>query len=248
VLFSLAELRQIEQDRIAAEDAERQAAVEAEREAAAEAERRTRREADEARRIAEERERETAEREAAERRREALRIEEAERQARIQADARIAEIRLAREMELLRIEAENKRPLGLKIIAAALIAIAVVLGLVLHHKSEEADRKAAELAATRAEITTIQSELAGLVADKEKAYEARLDARTRAEKEAAAARLAEIEAEIAARNAALERIEGARRPPRRPPRDTATTTERPVRDSILPKGCTPDQPLCGLDD
>lgn len=246
LLFSLAELRQIEQDRIASEEAERQAAAEAERRAAAEAERAARQAAEQRRQRAEQAERERAEREAAERRAEALRLEEAERTARIEAEAQLAEIRLAREMEVRRIEAASKRPVGLKLLAASLVAIAVVLGLVLYFKALENRRKAEELAETRAQIADIQERIDGLIADKDRAYAAMLDAKTRADEEAAARELARIKAEIKERNAALERIRDARRPPRRPPRDTATARP-PDRTRIIRKDCDPNEPLGCLD-
>jgi len=248
VLFSLAELRQIEQERIEAEEADRAAAIEAEKRAQLEAERLEQiRIADAARREAE-REREAAEQAEAERRQEALRIEQAERQARIAADAEIAQKRLAEEMQLRRIEAENRRPVGLKLLAAALVAIALALGVVVYQKAQEAERRAGELAETRAEIGEIQTRLQGLVADKQRAYEAKLAAKTEDDEKAAAEKIAAIDREIAERNAALERLEN-RRTGRRTTRTTSTSsgtsgTSGTSGDVIKLPDC--DGPLCGL--
>lgn len=249
LLFSLSELRQIESDRVAAEEAERQAAVEAERQAAIDAERAARETAERQQALAEQRERERVEREAADRRAEALRLEQAEREARIAADAQIAQIRLDKEMELRRIEAERKRPVGLKLLSAVLVALALVLGLVVYDKAKEADRKAAEVERTRAEIAAIQERVDALIADKQQALDRLVAARTKADEEAAAAELAAIDAEIKEGNDALTRIEGGRRPPRRPPRGdsaTARPVDRPA--SIIPKDCDPNAPLGCLDD
>src|SRR5499426_2949939 len=97
VLFSLKELRRLEDERVKAEADARRAQAEAERRAKAEAEQRARDEASRRAREEEERRRRVeSEREARERENR-LRLEEAERRARVEGELRLREVQLLEE-------------------------------------------------------------------------------------------------------------------------------------------------------
>jgi colicin import membrane protein len=199
VLFSLKELRNIEDDRVREEDAQKQARLEAERQAKLEAERQTReaeaakiREAEE--KVArEKREREHHEREGQ------LRLQEAETRAQIEARERL---------ERARIEAEahakiHSKPFPTAKVVGGVIALLVMFGIgatmLVQNKNEEAARQrleaaekfkaeraaieqknAAEKAALMADITRLTGDLANATDDaKRKAISDQLNAARR---------------------------------------------------------------------
>ena len=137
LLFSLKELHKLEEDRQREEEDARVAAIEAERRAKEDAERAVR-EAEEARiraqKDAERRAREEKERKEMEDR---VRLEESERRARIEAQARIEENRLAAEAEAIR-----TKPIPWKLIgavAAALVTMSVII-LIVVNRSQAASK------------------------------------------------------------------------------------------------------------
>src|SRR5688500_5063891 len=174
VLFSLRELRQIEDQRVQEEvDAAKKA--EEERIRAQEEASRRKREAEEAaRRAAEDEERrrvETAERS---RREEELRLEEAERRARVEANARLEEQRLKMEMHVKATEAANKKPKVLIAVAAVLVLAVAGLGIFLYKRGEEADRQKrefeAQLALMDKQIGDKQQEIDRLINEKDRLH------------------------------------------------------------------------------
>ena len=151
MLFSLRELRAIEEQRVADERAA-VARAEAERAAAIEAAARRAREEEEARiraahaeRLAIERAREAAEREAR------LRVEAAEAAERARQHAALEHERVHQELELRRAEVARQRPTWMVVVTG--IALAAAIGLVLfavqRTRASEADR------ATKAEAVAI---------------------------------------------------------------------------------------------
>ena len=152
VLFSLRELRQIEESRVQEEEHAVRTAEQARIAAAQEAERQ-RREAEEAKVRAEREEilrietaRENAEREAR------LRVEQAEAMERQRVQAALEQQRLQHEMELRRAEVAKKRPtwmvaatIGALVLTAVLAIVAVqrIRAADVANANAEADRKAA---------------------------------------------------------------------------------------------------------
>jgi hypothetical protein len=172
VLFSLSELRRLEEDRVRQEEADQQARAEAERRARAEAEQQAR-DAEDARRRASE---EFAMRERLERERmgreEGLRLQEAERRARIEAESRLQEQRMHLEMTM-RAAANKAPPVKLILSAAgALVLVVAGLGYYMYQRHEQetaaliAEKRRAEEATRKAEQEKI--ELAHTLDDLEK--------------------------------------------------------------------------------
>jgi hypothetical protein len=163
VLFSLRELRTIEEDRIRGEEEAERQRIEAERRAREEEERR-RREAEEAK-VRAEQDRVRREQDERERlvREERMRLQEAERHAQIEAAARLEQTRIEAEARA-RMDAK-KFPIGAVVGGVVgLVALAgIVMGILVHNHNEElrqqqvqlqakadADRKALETAAADA--------------------------------------------------------------------------------------------------
>jgi colicin import membrane protein len=150
VLFSLRELRQIEENRVQEEENAIRTAEEQRVRAQQEAERR-RREEEETRVRAErdaqlelERARENAEREAR------MRVEAAEAAERQRQQALLEQQRLQQEMELRRAEVAKKRPTWmLAVTFLALVGVVVAIVLVVKFQSSEQDSKEKELVAQR---------------------------------------------------------------------------------------------------
>jgi cell division protein FtsL len=147
VLFSLRELRQIEEKRVEEEDAAARSAEEARVRAKMEEERRKREEEEAKVRAVEDAER--AVRDAQERkvREEQLRLQESEARARVEAQAQLDAQRLAHEMELRRHEISKKRPVGLMVAAGVLVLAIVGLGVFLYQKNKESNEKDDQIAA-----------------------------------------------------------------------------------------------------
>ena len=150
VLFSLRELRQIEDDRVKQEDAEAKARDEAARQARADAERRAREDAERMVREASDAERrvkESAERQVRE---DQLRLEEAERRARIEAQTRLEEHRLKVEIEAQTIHGAKKKHRTIIITATVMGLIVLGLGAFIYMKKKESDERAERAAAATA--------------------------------------------------------------------------------------------------
>jgi len=146
VLFSLKELRRLEDERVRAEADARRAQAEAERRAKLEAEQRARDE--EARRAREEEEqRRRAEREREEREREdRLRLEEAERRARVEGELKLRERQVLEEQRQRHAHGRRSgRSAGMAAAAAAALLVAVGGGLAAWASQQhQAEMKALE--------------------------------------------------------------------------------------------------------
>jgi colicin import membrane protein len=244
VLFSLNELRSIEEERQQeAIDSKRRAEEERIR-SQAEAERRTREEADAQRRAAEDAER--AIRENAERisRDDRFRLEEAERRARVEAQAQLEQQRLSQEMQIRAMEAQKKRPTGLIAVAGILVFACIGLAIFLYQRNEENARKDQEMAAIRAdvdqktqELDRLMAEQSNLIDDLQKAKDA--DAAQRA-KDALAAKQAEIKAKREALNEL--KSQGSTD---RSSRKGGGGGDKPKDEAVKIK-CDPNDPLCGM--
>ena len=171
VLFSLRELKQIEEKRVQEEEHAVRSAEEERQLAAQESERR-RRETEESRvRQLQEQERAAAEAEAARIREDALRLSEAETRARIEAQAALDAQRLQQEMELRRHEVSKKRPTWLIAVAGVLVVgvAALIFVSIKHSKQADLDRKhnqelAAQLDQERKEKAALDEQLKGMSA------------------------------------------------------------------------------------
>jgi len=146
VLFSLKELRRIEDDRLKKEQDETQARLEAER-AAREAQERATREAEEQRRRDEEdRVRRIEEEREAKIREEQLRLQETERRARIEVEGRLQEERMRLEMQA---RVQSRSPIKAVIgVAGVLVLVAGILGYKMYAQHQQ---ELATLAAQRDE-------------------------------------------------------------------------------------------------
>jgi hypothetical protein len=149
VLFSLRELRRIEDDRVKKEQEAARAKAEAERQAREEAERLTR-EAEE-RRARDEADRARMAREAEEQRQrdDQLRLQEAERRARVEGEMRINEERMRLEMQHKKKHSPVKAVLG---VAGVLVLLGGGIGYKMYSQHQ------AELAAERAERERIAAQ------------------------------------------------------------------------------------------
>jgi hypothetical protein len=156
VLFSLRELRQIEESRVQEEEHAVRTAEQARIAAAQEAERK-RREAEEAKIRAEREEvlriemaREGAEREAR------MRVESAEAMERQRSQAALEQQRLAHEMELRRAEVAKKRPTWMLVVTGG--ALVLTIGLVIFAVQRKHESDVAKAAAALAEQEKIEAQ------------------------------------------------------------------------------------------
>ncbi len=141
VLFSLRELRKIEDDRVKQEQDEVvRRDLEAKEKVAAE-ERRQRDEAARAAREAEAAERARQEEATRQAREEQLRLEVAERKHRVEAQMKLEEQRLKMEIEARANVAAAKKPKGLIIASAILVLIVAGLGVFLFMQKQDQDKK-----------------------------------------------------------------------------------------------------------
>jgi colicin import membrane protein len=145
VLFSLRELRQIEEDRVKSEEQAVRQREEDERARMVAEQRRVRDEEERRRREAMDLERARLDAEEARRREESLRLEETERRARVEADARLEEQKLRMEIEARAKEASSKKARFLVAITAIAIIIVGVTGVFAYKAFK--DREAAAAAA-----------------------------------------------------------------------------------------------------
>ncbi|HEU5055386.1 MAG TPA: hypothetical protein VFU21_02620 [Kofleriaceae bacterium] len=243
VLFSLRELREIEEERIQEEQTAKKRAEEERIRAQQEAERRAREEEEARRRAAEEAER--AARDAVERREreERLRVEEAERRARVEAQADIEQQRMQKELEIRAIEAQKKKPTWLIAVAGGLVLVVGILGYWAYNRSQQADEDKRKFEAERAallkDIDNTQAEFNRLSKETEDKYQKLLLAKTDEEKAAAQAALDKAKAERDAKGKALENLKGKAR------KGGGGGGEKKDDGKINVK-CDPNDPLCGI--
>lgn len=155
VLFSLRELRQIEENRVKEEEHAVRSAAEARAAAAQDAERK-RREAEETKLRSErdailqiETARENAERDAR------MRVESAEAMERQRNQAALEQQRLQHEMELRRAEVAKKRPTWMLVVTG--FALVAAIGLVFFAVQRKHESDAAELSAKQAEDERVKA-------------------------------------------------------------------------------------------
>lgn len=242
VLFSLRELRSIEEERIAEEEAARRRAEEERRRAAEEAERRAREEEDARRRAVEEAERRGREEIEQRTREERLRMEEAERRARVEAQANLEQQRLAHEMELRAIEVRRKRPTALIAVATILLLAVGGLGVLVYKKSQETEETAKQLATLKNEMNKTSGEINDLTARLQKDLDAVRAAKTEEERKAAEAKFEETKRRRAEKQQALDNLR--RRARERTGDEGAKEPRR--EDKVIKTNCDPNDPLCGL--
>ena len=244
VLFSLRELREIEEERIQEEHTAKKQAEADRIRAQQEAERRAREEEEGRRRAAEQAER--AAREAVENREreERLRVEEAERRARVEAQANLEHQRMHKELEIRAIEAQKSKPTWLIAVAGGLVLVVGILGYWAYNRSQEADRDKAEsearLAAIMKDVETTQAEFNRLSKETEEKYQKLLMAKTDEEKAAAQQALDKAKADRDAKGRALENLKGKARDTRR------GGGEGKKDDGQIKVKCDPNDPLCGI--
>jgi hypothetical protein len=242
VLFSLRELRTIEESRVKEEEDAAQAAEEARIRARMDDEKRQR-EAQEAKERAvleaARLERETAE---ARVREEQLRIQEAEARARAEHQANLEAQRLAHEMEIRKTEASKKRPVAL--VVAMLLFAVITVGAVLFmiqrsNEKAEADKKRQE-----AELRAEQDRKIREQKEKETAeLKATVDGLIAAQKDLDN-QMRESERQLAAATTQADRDKVAARQAeiRRQQREAQARLDK-VKAGVKLK-CPPDQPLC----
>jgi trichohyalin len=174
VLFSLKELRRIEDDRVKREEDEAKARVEAERAAKELAVRRAQEEEERLRRDEEERLRRIEDEKAARVREEQMRLQEAERRHRVEGELRLQEERMRLEHQSRKSSSPIKAVVS---VAAVLVLVAGVLGWRMYsqHQAEmavAAAEKAQATAAANAERAELEKKMAAI----RKEMEAQLNA------------------------------------------------------------------------
>jgi cell division protein FtsB len=164
VLFSLRELRDIEQTRVRSEEEQRLHNQEAERRRIEDERRRV----EDERRRREEEERMQFEQLERQRRDEELRLQEAERRARIEAEASLEQQRLAHEMELRRHEISKKRPTWLLAVVGVLVVLGAGAGVLGYQANEKSKAQEARAIIAQKELAALQMQQAELNAEIEK--------------------------------------------------------------------------------
>lgn len=205
IITSLSELRAIEQQRIADE----RAAVERERAAQIEAKRaaeQARTDAAEAKLRAEREERMRIEQTRLEAERQArMKVEAVEAAERARLQAQLEQQRMAEEMELRRAEIAKKRPRWMVLVTGLALIATAGLGWYAVDRNQQAqiaDEKARQAAVqeeqakeearhTQEELNRLAKEMAVLDAQVDKAEQSLIAAKTKADREAAAAAIAE---------------------------------------------------------
>jgi hypothetical protein len=242
VLFSLRELRSIEETRVKEEEDAAKSAEEARIRARMDEERR-RADAEEAERQrqleAARLERETAE---ARVREEALRIQEAEARARAEHQANLEAQRLNHEMEIRKTEASKKRPVALVVtmLIFAVITVGAVLFMVQRsNEKAEADRKRRE-----AEVAAEKDREIAKQKDRETAeLKATVDALIAAQRDLDN-QMRESERQLAAATSQADRDKvAARQAAIRAQQREAQARLDKVKAGVKLR-CPPDQPLC----
>ncbi|HEU0034349.1 MAG TPA: hypothetical protein VFQ53_27190 [Kofleriaceae bacterium] len=248
-MFSLRELRQIEENRVQEEEHARMTAEQARRAAAEEAERQ-RREAEEAKVRAEreaqlqiEQARENAEREAR------MRVEAAEAAERQRQQALLEQQRLQQEMELRRAEVAKKRPtwmLAVTGIATVGVIIAIVLVVKYSGQSDEDQEKArqAEIAKKKAEeaadqavalVDKLQRDLQDMDKKVSQAVDSVVAAQTDADRKAANDKLKALQKE---KWEMEQRIAAAKEAAAKAKRKQGFTVSKECQENPLAKGCS----------
>ena len=152
VLFSLRELRQIEEDRVTEEDTAQRKQEEERLRAQMEAERKARDEEEAKRRAVEDEERRRRT-ELEQRAHEAhVRTQEAEARARAEHQAALEQQRMHAELEIRRQEVGNKRPTWLIGVAAVLVVALGGVGYWMYSNHQDQKAKDAAVASERAEL------------------------------------------------------------------------------------------------
>ncbi len=249
VLFSLRELRQIEESRVQEEENAVRTAEEERRRAKEDAERRAR-EAEEAK-IREERDHQRSIEEArvAAEREARMRVEAAEAAERQRHQAALEQQRLAQEMELRRAEVAKKRPTWMLVVTGlALVAAVALIFFAINKmnqsaedtKAKEEAQKIADEAAKQAKeaqdkVAKLSNDLIDLGHRVDQATDALAAAQNDADRQAARAKLdqlrkerAEMEQHIADAKAAAAKAERAK----------GVHVSKDCLDNPLAKGCT----------
>jgi cell division protein FtsB len=161
VLFSLRELRDIEQTRVRSEEEQRLHNQEAERRRIEDERRRV----EDERRRREEEERMQFEQLERQRREEDLRLQEAERRARIEAETSLEQQRLAHEMELRRHEISKKRPTWLLAVVGVLVVLGGGLGVWGYQTYQERQAAQAQAQASAKALAELEQQRIALEAE-----------------------------------------------------------------------------------
>jgi colicin import membrane protein len=246
VLFSLRELRSIEEERIAEEEAARRRAEDERRRAVEEAERRAREEQEARRAAAEEAERRGRDEVERRHREERLRVEEAERRARVEAQASLEQQRLHKEMELRAMELQKKRPTALIAIATILLLAVGGLGFLAYKKTQETEQLDKQLAALQAQMQKTNDEVNGLTAKLQQDLEAIRAAKTEEERKAAEAKAEETKRKLAEKQQALDSLRKRARERGGEGRSDRGDRQPKSDDKTIKTNCDPNDPLCGL--
>ncbi len=248
VLFSLQELKSIEETR-QKEEVEAQQRAEAERvRAIREAEERKRaaeRAAIEAKELAERQARERLEQMA---RDERMRLEQAERDARMKAQAALERQRAAKEMEINAVLTRKKRPVVLKLIAGTLVTAALGLGAFLFYQQYEAQQKEkrfqAELLAMREDIAQKEADYDRLLAEEDQQYTSLIGAKTEGERDELARRYKAKQAELERQRQKLQELRELEEAKRA--RDAERERRAREEKKKVKVKCDPNDPLCGI--
>ncbi len=248
VLFSLRELRDIEDQRIQEETSAQKQAEEDRIRAQMDAERRAREAEENARRAKLDEEQRRREDEERRLREEQLRLEETERRARVEAQAALERERVAREMEIRAVEAQKKRPTALVAMAVGLLVVIGGLGIFLYNQRQETAQKERESKARaeqiRAEIDSTLQRIEGLDQEKEERFQKLLAADSAEEKVKAQRELEETEAKLRAEKDALKRLREQAAEKRE--RDEKREAQRREENKKVKVKCDPSDPLCGI--
>src|SRR4051812_27087059 len=170
VLFSLKELRRIEDDRIRQEEADARSRVEAERRAREEAERAARDEIDRRKRDEEDRVRRLEDEKVSREREEQMRLQEAERRARVEGEMQL-------QQERMRLEIQSKKGhSSMPAVIGVVVVMLVITGGIIYKLNSDAQaerialqRKAAEEAdRIKKESDDQRRRLESLISQKEK--------------------------------------------------------------------------------
>jgi len=233
VLFSLRELRRIEDDRVKKEQDAARAKAEADRQAREEAERRAR-EAEE-QRLRDEQERVRVAQEAVEQRQrdDSMRLQEAERRARVEGEMRINEERMRLEIQHRKKHSPVKAVLG---VAGVLVVIGGALGYKMYSDHQK------ELMVAREEKARVEMEAKKKEAELQARYEAiEKDFTERLKK---ASSLAEIEQ--LKKERLQQRLDAQQGKPSRPHPSAKTEPDKPQLKKPSGKRDISDNPLDGL--
>jgi hypothetical protein len=235
VLFSLKELRRIEDDRVKREEDEAKAKAEADRAAKEAAVRRAREEDEQRRRTEEDRLRRIEEDKENKLREEQLRLQEAERRQRVEGELRLQEERMRLEVQSRKSSSPIKAVVS---VAAVLVLIAGVLGYRMYsqHQAEvavlNAERARAE-AENKALLRESELKLAAIQKDMEQKLAAEKDEGQRARIRADAER-----AQLEARQEVAKRAHKVA--------STASDTPKPTTYKKVEKKAVVDDPLAGI--